>query len=56
MTRLILALGALWAVIAAVGMSIMFVVLWPVRRLMRRRRTARGTDAGGSKTPAEGDR
>lgn len=33
-------LGALWAVVAAVGMSLMFIVLWPVRRLMRRRRAA----------------
>jgi hypothetical protein len=34
-------LGALWAVIAAIGMSLMFVVMWPVRRLLRRRRNGR---------------
>lgn len=43
-------LGALWAVIAAIGMSIMFVVLWPVRRLMRRHHRR---EASQQTTPAE---
>lgn len=30
--------GALWAVIAAVGAALFFVVAWPLRRLLRRRR------------------
>ena len=31
-------LGALWGVIAAIGAALLFVVLWPLRRMMRRRR------------------
>lgn len=30
-------LGALWALIAAVGTALAFVVAWPVRQLLRRR-------------------
>jgi len=30
-------LGALWALIAAVGTAIAFVVAWPLRQLLRRR-------------------
>lgn len=33
-------LGALWGVIAAIGAALLFVVLWPLRRMMRRRREA----------------
>ncbi len=31
-------LGALWGLIAALGAALLFVVLWPVRRMLRRRR------------------
>jgi membrane protein implicated in regulation of membrane protease activity len=31
-------LGALWGLILAVVMSVGFVILWPFRRLMRRRK------------------
>lgn len=31
-------LGALWALIAAVGAAIVFVIAWPVRKLLHRRR------------------
>jgi hypothetical protein len=31
-------LGALWGLILAVVMSVGFVILWPFRRLLRRRR------------------
>jgi membrane protein implicated in regulation of membrane protease activity len=31
-------LGALWALIAALGAALIFVLLWPLRRLRQRRR------------------
>lgn len=31
-------LGALWALLAAVGTAVVFVVAWPLRKLLRRRR------------------
>lgn len=31
-------LGALWALLVALGTALIFVVAWPVRRLMRRKR------------------
>jgi len=31
-------LGALWALIAAIGTALFFVVAWPVRKMLRRRR------------------
>lgn len=34
-------LGALWALLLAVLTALAFVVAWPVRRLLRRRRVAR---------------
>ena len=34
-------LGALWAVVAAIGLALLFVVIWPVRRLLKRRNVAR---------------
>jgi hypothetical protein len=33
-------IGALWALIAAVGAAVAFIVLWPVRQAMKRRRAA----------------
>ncbi|MCT8267789.1 hypothetical protein NYQ83_10950 [Afifella sp. JA880] len=33
-------LGALWALVAAIGLAISFVVAWPVRKMMRNRRKA----------------
>lgn len=33
-------LGALWALIAAVGLAVAFVVAWPIRKMMRRKRAA----------------
>jgi hypothetical protein len=35
-------LGALWALLAAVGTAVFFLVAWPVRRMMRRRKQAQG--------------
>lgn len=31
-------LGALWGLLAAVGAALFFVLFWPVRRMMQRRR------------------
>jgi hypothetical protein len=33
-------LGALWGLVAAVVMSVGFVLLWPIRRLLRRNKQA----------------
>jgi membrane protein implicated in regulation of membrane protease activity len=33
-------LGALWALLIAVGTAVVFVVAWPIRRVMRRRSKA----------------
>jgi membrane protein implicated in regulation of membrane protease activity len=33
-------LGALWGVVAAVAAALLFLLIWPLRRLMRRQRAA----------------
>ncbi|AUG51761.1 hypothetical protein [Thalassospira marina] len=40
-------LSALWAVIAAVGVAIGFVLMWPIRKMMRNKRRK---NAAGSQT------
>jgi membrane protein implicated in regulation of membrane protease activity len=45
-------LGALWALLAAVGTALLFVIAWPVRSMLRRRR-ARAT--GPQEHPKRGD-
>ena len=35
-------LGALWGLILAVVVSVGFILLWPIRRMMRRNRRATG--------------
>lgn len=37
-------LGALWALIAAVGVALFFVVAWPVRKMLRKRRAGRAVE------------
>lgn len=37
-------LGALWALLAAVATALAFILLWPVRRMLRRRREAGAPD------------
>lgn len=37
-------LTALWGIIAAIGVAVLFVVLWPIRRLRRRKAEARAND------------
>ncbi len=34
-------LGALWAVVVAVFAALLFVVMWPLRRMMKRRQAER---------------
>jgi len=44
-------LGALWGLLAAIGASLLFIIVWPFRRMMRRKRqaqTAEGADHGNS--------
>ena len=43
-------LGALWGLILAVVMSVGFVILWPFRRLMRRRKRVCSRQSGGQST------
>ncbi|WP_265516666.1 hypothetical protein [Nitratireductor luteus] len=38
-------LGALWALVAAIGTALIFIVVWPVRKALRRRRAMHGRDA-----------
>jgi hypothetical protein len=35
-------LGALWGLIVAVVLSVGFILLWPIRRMMRRNKRANG--------------
>lgn len=39
-------LGALWALVAAVATALIFVVAWPVRKMLRQRRAARTAGDG----------
>ncbi|MEQ5775420.1 hypothetical protein J4E05_07820 [Thalassospira sp. NFXS8] len=45
-------LSALWAVIAAVGVAIGFVLMWPIRKMLRnkRRKNAAGTTTAHANT------
>lgn len=38
-------LGALWALVAAIATALLFIVAWPIRRALRRRRTANAATA-----------
>lgn len=38
-------LGALWGLVAAVGAALLFVLLWPFRRMLRRKREAKKAEA-----------
>ncbi|RCK52247.1 hypothetical protein TH25_06895 [Thalassospira profundimaris] len=49
-------LSALWAVIAAVGVAIGFVLLWPIRKMMRsKRRKNASASANAQATAAKSD-
>lgn len=54
-------LGALWGVVAAVAAALLFLLVWPLRRFMRRQRsiaqraaTERAPHQQQSSTPARG--
>jgi len=47
-------LAALWGLVAAVGVAIFYVVMWPIRRMRRRRKAeqvAAAEHSDGSVTP-----
>lgn len=37
-------LSALWGIIAAIGVALLFVIMWPIRRMRRRRRARQTVD------------
>lgn len=39
-------LGALWGLIAAVGLALAFVLAWPVRKMLRKRRERQAPNSG----------
>lgn len=43
-------LGALWGLLAAVGAALLFVVTWPFRRMLRRKRASTQTSADSTET------
>ncbi len=50
-------LSALWAVIAAVGVAVGFVLMWPIRKMMRnkRRKNAASNTASAQAATAKSD-
>jgi hypothetical protein len=52
-------LGALWALLAAVGTAVAFIVAWPIRKTLKRRRAKAAREAapvapaGSGDSPAE---
>jgi hypothetical protein len=40
-------LGAFWGLVLAIGAALAFVILWPVRRMLKRRRASGTAAAGG---------
>ncbi|HLT91607.1 MAG TPA: hypothetical protein VKZ85_11730 [Woeseiaceae bacterium] len=38
-------LGALWALLVALGTALLFIIAWPVRRILRRKRQDRARAA-----------
>lgn len=47
-------LGALWGLVAAVGAALLFVILWPFRRMLRRKREAKKAEAGAKQGAQQG--
>lgn len=45
-------LGALWGLLAAVGAALLFVVLWPIRRAIRRRNGLQQAEESTAPEPA----
>ena len=48
-------LGALWGVVAAIGAALLFVVLWPIRRMRRRKKEEAANAAAADKTAHHSD-
>lgn len=42
-------LGALWALVVAIAAAVAFIVLWPIRKMMKRKAAERA--AGDKRTP-----
>lgn len=38
-------LGALWGLLAAIGAALLFIIVWPFRRMMRRKRQSATTES-----------
>lgn len=49
-------LGALWGVVAAVAAALLFLLVWPLRRLMRQRSTAQRRTAATRPEQPQGSR
>lgn len=45
-------LGALWGLVAAVGAALLFVLLWPIRRAIRRRNRLQHAEESAAAEPA----
>lgn len=45
-------LGALWGLLAAVGAALLFVLMWPIRRAIRRRNGLQQADEHTTTEPA----
>lgn len=48
-------LGALWGVVAAIGAALLFVVLWPIRRMRRRKKAEAAARNAQAARPVAGD-
>lgn len=49
-------LSAFWALLSAIVSSLAFLVIWPVRHRLRRRREKRGSERKSARRNGEGDR
>lgn len=46
-------LGALWGLLAAIGAALLFVVSWPFRRMLRRKRQSESTQHASDSDPED---
>jgi hypothetical protein len=49
-------LSAFWALLSAIVSSLAFLVIWPIRHRLRRRRESRGSQRKPARGNGEGDR
>ncbi len=45
-------LAALWGLVAAVGVAVLYVVMWPIRRMRRRRKAEQAAAEKAAQEPA----